>query len=112
MGYCSIPRSTSEWERILQAPKARSCECRRHKAAIAEGKKPLTTRGSEERPNFKLPQRGLGRNPRNQRDFEHFTPKRSTFWALQNLTFFNNQIKKIVPKFFDLRKTFDHKFTL
>src|SRR6218665_4157610 len=37
-----------------------------------------------------LPQRGLGRSPRNRRDFEHFKPKWSTFWDLGNLTFLNN----------------------
>src|SRR6218665_1856162 len=37
-----------------------------------------------------LPQRGLGRSPRNQRDFEHFNPKWSTFWDPVNLTFLNN----------------------
>src|SRR6218665_3186234 len=35
----------------------------------------------------KLPQRGLGRRPRNRRDFEHFKPKWSTFWDPVNLTF-------------------------
>src|SRR6218665_690029 len=49
----------------LQAPKARSCDCRRKEAP--------TTRGSGER--RKLPQRGLGRSPRNRRDFEQFSCK-------------------------------------
>src|SRR6218665_202963 len=34
-----------------------------------------------------LPRRGLGQSPRNRRDFEHFIPKRCTFWALVNLIF-------------------------
>src|SRR6218665_985382 len=59
----------------LQAPKARSWNCRRQKAP--------TTRGSGER--RKLPQRGLGQSPRNRRNFEHFKPKWSTFWNTVNL---------------------------
>src|SRR6218665_3962398 len=38
----------------------------------------------------KLPQRGLGRSPRNRRNCEHFKPKWSTFWDPGNLTFSNN----------------------
>ena len=49
---------------------------RRRETAIAEGKKPLTTRGLGER--RKLPQRGLRRNPRNRRDFERFRDNSST----------------------------------
>jgi len=30
----------------------------------------------------KVPQQGLGRSPRNQRDFQHFMPKRANFWLL------------------------------
>src|SRR6218665_3297268 len=51
----------------------------RRETTIAEGKKPLTTRGYGER--RKLPQRD---------DFEHFKPKYSTFLDLVNLTFLNN----------------------
>ena len=58
---------------------------RRRETAIAEGKKPLMTRGSEE--CHKLPERGLGLSARNRRDFEHFKPKWSTFWDPVNLTF-------------------------
>jgi len=61
---------------------------RRRETTIAEGKKPLTTRGMGER--RKLPQRGLGRSPRNRDDFEHFKPKYSTFLDPGNLTFLNN----------------------
>ena len=61
---------------------------RRRETAIAEGKKPLTTRGVDER--CKLPQRGLGRSPRNRRNFEHFKRKWSTFLDPVNLTFLNN----------------------
>ena len=62
-----------------------SCKRQRREAAIAEGKKPLTTRGSGER--RKLPQWGVGRSPRKRRDFEHFVPKWSTFLALVNLIY-------------------------
>src|SRR6218665_1939665 len=61
---------------------------RRRETAIAEGKKPLTTRGSGER--RELPQRGLGRSPRNRRNFEHFKRKWSTFLDPVNITFLNN----------------------
>ena len=92
---------TQPWSRTCMGYKVRPsgrgyCKRRRREAAIAEGKKPFTTRGSGE--HRKLPQRGLGQSPRNRRDFEHFIPERSTFWALVNLIFLNNQIKKIVPK--------------
>src|SRR6218665_1639344 len=33
----------------------------------------------------KLPQRGLGRSPRNPRYFEHFMPTWSAFWDVVNL---------------------------
>ena len=59
---------------------------RRRETAIAEGKKPLTTIGGQEE-RRKLPQRGLGRSPRNRRDFEHCKPKWSKFWDPVNLTF-------------------------
>ena len=49
------------------------CKRRRREAAIAEGKKPVTTRVSEER--CKLLQRGLGLRPRNRSDFEHYYSK-------------------------------------
>jgi hypothetical protein len=49
------PTTMSEWG-------GGNCERRRREAAIAEGKKPLTTRGMGER--RKLPHRGLGRSPR------------------------------------------------
>src|SRR6218665_3166971 len=62
-------------------------ETRSREAAIAEGKKPLTTRGPEER--RKPPQRGLGRSHRNRRDFEGFMPNLSTFCDPVNLTFFS-----------------------
>src|SRR6218665_3015512 len=43
----------------------------------------LKARGSSRRGGLgerrKLPQWGLGRSPRNRRDFEHFKPKWSTF---------------------------------
>ena len=71
----------------------RNCKPRRREAAIAEGKKLLTTRGLGER--RKLPQRGLGRSPRNRRNFEHFMPKWCAFWDVVNLIFFNNQIEKM-----------------
>ena len=38
----------------------------------------------------KLPQRGLGRSPKNRVDFEHFKPKWSTFWDPGNVTFLTN----------------------
>ena len=62
---------------------------RRRETAIAEGKKSLTTIGGlgERR---KLRQRGLGRSPRNRRNFEHFKQKWSTFLDPVNLTFLNN----------------------
>src|SRR6218665_3789443 len=95
---------------------------RRRETTIAEGKKPLTTRGygggffcwggngelGAEGAKLrlpkarslsrlggmgecrKLPQRGLGRSPRNRDDFEHFKPKYSTFLDPGNLTFLNN----------------------
>ena len=63
-----------------------NCKRRRREAAIAEGKKPVPTRGSGER-----------------RNFEHFTPKWSAFWDVVNLIFLNNQIEKIVDeRSFDL----------
>src|SRR6218665_2320556 len=46
----------------------------------------------------KIPQRGLGQSPRNQRDFEHFKPKWSTFSDPVNLTFLNNLIEKLVSE--------------
>src|SRR6218665_3469975 len=49
---------------------------RSRETAIAEGKKPLTTRGLGER--RKLPQRGLRRNPRKRRVFERFREHSST----------------------------------
>ena len=63
-------------------------KCRKRETAIAEGKKPLTTRGPGER--RKLPQRGLGRSPRNRPDFDYFKPKWSTFWDPGNLKVLNN----------------------
>ena len=62
-----------------------NCKGRRHKAAIAVGKKPLTTKGSGER--RKLPQRDLGQSPRNRSDFERFMPKWSAFWDDVNIIF-------------------------
>jgi len=59
--------------------------------AIAEGMKPLTIRGYGER--RKLTQRGLGRIPRNRRDFEHLMPKWSTFWDVVNLIFLTIKLK-------------------
>src|SRR6218665_1856907 len=50
----------------LQAPKARSCDCRRQELS------PSRLGGLGER--RKLPRRDLGRSPRNRRDFEHFMP--------------------------------------
>src|SRR6218665_3230801 len=43
-------------------------------------------------PKARSPSRqgGLGRSPRNRRDFQHFKPKWSTFWDPGNLTFLNN----------------------
>src|SRR6218665_2067129 len=46
----------------------------------------------------KLPQRGLGRSPRNRRDFEHFLPNGVHFGLLLILYFLKNQIEKIAPK--------------
>jgi len=69
---------------------------RRREAAIAEGKKPLPTRGSGER--RKLLQRGLWRSPRSRRNFEHFMPKWSEFSDVVNFLFCNNQIEKIVDE--------------
>src|SRR6218665_2625681 len=74
-----------------------NCKRRRREAAIAECKKPLIRQGSV-RERRKLPQRGLGRCPRNRPNFEHFHAKRSTFWELVNLILFKNQIEKIVSK--------------
>src|SRR6218665_1687510 len=79
-----------------------SCKRQRREAAITEGKKPLTTRGSGER--CKLPQRSLGRSPRKRRDFEHFMPKWSTFLALVNLIFLNNQIEKASKPYRPMKK--------
>ena len=44
---------------------------------------------------YKLPQRGLGRSPRNRSDFEHLMRKLGPFWNLVNLRLINNQIEKI-----------------
>src|SRR6218665_2782537 len=71
-----------------------NCKCRRREAAIVEGKKPYRLGGLGER--RKLPQQGLGRSPKNRRNFEHFMPKWSAFWDVVNLIYFNNQIEKIV----------------
>src|SRR6218665_3664628 len=58
----------------------RQCKRRRREAAIAEGKKPLPTRGHRER--RKLPSGVWGGAPcRSRRDFEHFMQKWSTFYA-------------------------------
>ena len=65
---------------------------RRRKTAIAEGKKPLTTRGLGER--RELPQRGLGLRPRNRSNFEHFKRKWSIFLDPVHLIFLNNKIEK------------------
>src|SRR6218665_339713 len=83
-----ILRSTSEREGILRAEDL--------KLRLPKARSPLRLGGLGER--RKLPQRGPGQSPRNRRDFEHFIPIWSTFWALVNLIFLNNQIEKIVPK--------------
>src|SRR6218665_1902543 len=69
-----------------------NCKPRRREAAIAEGKKPLRLGSLTER--RKLPQRGLGRSPRNRRDFEQFSCNMEYIWALPNLVFCNNPIEK------------------
>src|SRR6218665_1418977 len=64
----------------VQAPKARSCDCRRQRG---------------------LPSGVWGRSPRNRSDFEHFMPKLGTFWDLVNLRFLtikskNSRLKKFL----------------
>src|SRR6218665_555493 len=82
-----------------------SCKRQRQEAAIAEGKKQVTTMGSGER--RKLPQWGLGQSPRKGRDFEHFMPTWSTFLALVNLIFFLIKSKK-ATKTYRPMKNFHH----
>ena len=80
------------WGCLWECGSSSNCECQRREAAFAESKKPFATRGLGER--RKLPQRGLGRSPRNRTDFEHFMPKLGPFWDLVNLRFFSNQMEK------------------
>src|SRR6218665_2596474 len=63
------------------------------KLRLPKARSPLRLGGLGE-----LPQRGLGRSPEKRPDFEHFMPKWSTFLALVNLIFLNNQIEKKVFK--------------
>jgi len=73
----------------------KNCKRRRREAAIAEGKKPLTTRGSGGA--SKAPPAGSGAEPQKRTRFWIFHAKWSTFSALVSLMFLNNQIEKIVP---------------
>src|SRR6218665_224995 len=70
-----------------------NCKRRRREAAIAEGKKPLTTRGSGER-RIRSPSGVWGGAPETDAILNNFLAKWSTFWALVNLIFCNNQIEK------------------
>src|SRR6218665_3759412 len=65
---------------------------RRREAAIAERKKPFTTRGLGER--RKLPSGVWGSAPETDAILNNFLAKLSTFWALVNLIFCNNQIEE------------------
>src|SRR6218665_3945865 len=80
-----IQRSTSEREEILQAPKARSCDCRRQEAPYDKG-----VWGSV----VSSPSGVWGSAPETDAILNNFLAKRSTFWALVNLIFCNNQIEK------------------
>src|SRR6218665_201859 len=74
-----------------------NCMCRRRKAAIAQGKKPVYLLGGMGERRKLLP-RGLERSPRKRRNFEHFMPKWSAFSDVVNFLFCNNQIEKIVDE--------------
>jgi len=71
---------------------SKSGKLQRREAAIAEGKTPLTTRGPWER--RKLPSGVWGSAPETDAILNNFLAKWSTFWALVNLIFCNNQIEK------------------
>src|SRR6218665_1393304 len=77
-----------------------SCKRRKREAAIAEGKKPLTTRGPGGR--RKLPQRGLGQSPRNRRDFEHFMPNGVHFGHLLLPFLWTVKSKRVYLNFLDI----------
>src|SRR6218665_2183995 len=62
------------------------------KLRLAKARNPSCLGGLGERRKF--PKRGLGRSPRNLRDFEHVRPKWNTFWDPVNLTFLNNQLNR------------------
>ena|SRR6218665_3968262 len=84
------------WGTDIEKMGESACKRRRREAAIAEGKKPLTTIGGL-RERRKLPQRGL----ENRSDFGHFMPKLGTFWDLVNLRFLtikskNSRLKKFL----------------
>ena len=61
------------------------CKRRGREAAIAEGNKPFRTKGSGER----------RKAPEADAILNNFLGKSSTFWALVNLIFCNNQFEKV-----------------
>ena len=63
-----------------------NCKRRKRESAIAEGKKPLTTRESA--------QQGLGQNPRNQSDFEPFHAKMEYIWGSSKSEIFKQSNRK------------------
>ena len=73
----------------------KNCKRRRREAAIAEGKKPLTTIGAGGA--YDAPQRIWGGAPETDAILNNFLAHWSTFWAHVNLIFCNNQIEKSRP---------------
>src|SRR6218665_3383755 len=66
------------------------------KLRLPKARSPLRLGSLRER--RKLPQVGLGRSPRNRRDFEHFMPNGVHFGLLLISYLKKNQIEKIEPK--------------
>ena len=75
------------WEFLFWGAKA-GLSVEGAKLRLPKARSPSRLGGLGER--RKLPQRGLRRNPRIRRDFEHFKPKWSTFCNPGNLTFLNS----------------------
>jgi len=81
------------------------------KLRLPKARNPSRLGGLRER--CKLPQRGLGRSPRNRSNFEHFKSKWSTFWDPVKLTCLNNKIEEIVSgRGFLLNRSWLHETTI